>query len=49
MFLKHFILAGALPPKEIIITVLLTLMGEIANNKASWTDSISSFETCTHN
>lgn len=50
LFLKHFILAEALPPKEIIIVVLLTyLWGEIANNKASWTGSVSLLGICTHN
>ena len=38
--LRHFILAEALPSKEILIVVLLTyLYGEIANNQASWTGS----------
>lgn len=45
-FLKHFILAEALPSKEIIIVVCLFVClfkciyrGEIASNKASWTGS----------
>lgn len=45
---KHLILAETLPSEEITVIILLTFIGEIPNNKASWTGSVSSFAICIH-